>query len=180
MREVNLDQHPSPLKEIIHYLISFIKNPTQKISELPDWGWSSLILVQITIAVASGVLSGLVKFNFYRIAAGIFLMPFISTLSSSLLALFLYYYFQFFENKTESFRKIFIFVILASIPFYIFQIMSEYFSAITLVGVGFTCLLGIVGLTENFKIEKKRATQIMGLIFLLTVMTWVFNKLTID
>ena len=174
MREVNPDNQNAALKNILDYLIEFVKNPLQKIAQLPDWNWTSIIIVQITIAVASGVLAGLIKFNLYRIASGIFLMPFVSTISSSLLSIFFYYYFQFFENRTESFRKLFILVILTSIPFYIFQIISEYFAPITLIGVGFTCLLGIVGLTENFGVAKRRSTQLMGFIFGLTVLTWIF------
>ena len=178
MREVNPDNQNAALKNILDYLIEFVKNPIQKIAQLPDWNWTSIIIVQITIAVASGVLAGLIKFNLYRIASGIFLMPFVSTISSALLSIFFYYYFQFFENRTESFRKLFILVILTSIPFYIFQIISEYFAPITLIGVGFTCLLGIVGLTENFGVAKRRSTQLMGFIFGLTVLTWIFNHFT--
>ena len=178
MREVNPNHQNTEIKKIIEYLIEFVKNPMQKISQIPDWNWSSIIIVQITIAVASGVLAGLIKFNFYRVASGIFLMPFISTITSALLSIFFYYYFQFFENKTENFRKLFILVILTSIPFYIFQIISEYFAPISLVGVGFTCLLGVVGLTDNFNLPRKRAMQLMAVIFVITLVTWIFNRMT--
>ena len=78
------------------------------------------------------------------VAFGLLLMPVVSTVSVLLMSLFLYYYFQFFENRTENFRKIFTFVILTSIPFYIFQIISEYFAPITLIGFGFSFLLSII------------------------------------
>ena len=179
MRDVSPNEKPNiEFKSLFNFLINFIKNPIQKISHLPDWKWSSLFVVHIFLSIISGVLAGLLKFNFYRVAAGLFLMPIVSTVSVLIMSLFLYYYFQFFENRTENFRKIFTLVILSSIPFYLFQIISEYFSAISLVGFAFASLLSIVGLCDNFRIERKRAYRVVGIIFLLIVIIWVTNKLT--
>ena len=175
MREVNPQMTPPKIKEIMNYLIDFIKNPVQKISHLPNWDWTELFLTQITFAVVSGILAGLIKFNFYRVAFGVFLMPIVSTLATMMLTTFFYYYFQFFENRTESYRKIFTFVMLASIPFYIFQIASEYFQPIALIGFGFTSLLAVVGLTENFKVERKRSFQIAGFLYALVLVTWILQ-----
>lgn len=169
-------QNTVDVKELIQFLIEFIKNPIQKISRLPEWNWPSLFVTHVLLAITSGVLAGLLKFNFYRVAAGLFLMPIVSTITALLMSLFLYYYFQFFENKTESFKKIFTLVILSSIPFYLFQVVSEYISSISLVGFAFTSLLGIVGLVDNFRVDKKRAYQLVGVIFLLVVAAWITNN----
>lgn len=177
MREVN-PEHKNPsidFKNILTTLIEFIKNPVEKISHIPDWNWPSLFFVQIMIAISSGLLAGLIKLNIFRMAAGLFIMPFVSTITSLLMATFLYYYFQFFENRTENFRRIFTFVILASIPFYIFQIISEYFAPISLIGFGFSFLLAIIGLTDNFSVDKKRAYQLNGVLFILVLVTWITN-----
>jgi len=178
MREVNPDHRKNSfdIKGIIDYLIAFVKSPVEKIAHLPDWDWPSIFVVQLTIAISSGFLAGLIKLNIYRMAAGLFLMPFVSTLTSFLLATFFYYYFQFLEGRTEIFRKIFIFVILSSIPFYIFQILSEYFAPISLIGFGFTSLLAVVGLAQSFQMEKKRAYQLVGLLFAMVLVTWIVNR----
>ena len=177
MREVNPDIPPKdiPLNEILNYLKQFVQHPVQKIAEIPDWNWKSLFFVQITFAVVSGFLAGLIKLNGYRMLSGLFLMPFVSTISSLLLTTFFYYYFQFFEKRTENFRKIFALVTLTTIPFYIFQIASEYLAPVTLIGFGFTSLLSIVGLTENFNVHKTRAYQIAGFLFSLVLLTWIIN-----
>lgn len=164
------------IQKIIQFLIEFAKNPVQSISLLPDWNWKSLFLLQIVVAILSGTLAGLIKLNGYAVAFGIILMPFVSTIAALMLALFLYYYFQFFEKRTEDFRRIFTLVILSSLPFYVFQILSEYFSPVTLIGFAFTSLLGVVGLTENFNITKKRAYQIVGFLFVLVVVAWLLNR----
>lgn len=176
MRDVSPDQKTVDVKKVIGFLVEFVKNPVQGISILPDWNWASLFTVQILLALASGVLSGLLKLNFYRVLYGIFLMPVVTTVSALLLALFLYYYFQLFENRSESFRKIFILVILSSIPFYLFQIISEYFAPITLIGFAFTALLAIVGLCENFNVQKQRAYMISGGLFVLVLVAWFTNR----
>lgn len=178
MRDVTPNEKPSvDFKSLIDFLIDFIKHPVQKISRLPDWNWSSLFVVHIFISIVSGVLAGLLKFNFYRVAAGLFLMPIVSTVSVIMMSLFLYYYFQFFEKRTENFRKIFTLIVLSSIPFYLFQILSEYFSAISLIGFSFASLLSTVGLCDNFGVERQRAYKVVGIIFLLVLATWIVNKI---
>lgn len=179
MRDVSPNEKTHiDFQALLRFLIEFIKHPIQKISELPDWNWPSLFVVHFGLSIISGVLAGLLKWNFYRVAFGLLLMPVVSTVSVLLMSLFLYYYFQFFENKIESFRKIFTLVVLSSIPFYLFQIISEYFSAISLIGFAFASLLSIVGLCDNFRVEKRRAYELVGLIFGIVVLTWIVNKIS--
>ena len=166
------------LKSLIHFLIEFAKHPAKNIALLPDWSWPSLVTAHIILSIISGVLAGLLKFNFYRVAYGIFLMPFVSTAVVAIIGMFLYYYFQFFENRTENFRKICTMIVLTAIPFYLFQVMSEYFALISVVGLCFSSLLAVIGLTENFKVEKKRALEIIGVMFGLMLITWIANHFT--
>lgn len=161
------------VKELVEYIIEFVKHPVEKIKSLPDWNWSSLFLLHLVLSVISGVLAGLLKLNVLRIAAGLFLMPVVATTTALLLAMFLYYYFQFFEKKTESFRRLFTLVVLSSIPFYFFQVVSEYFSFISVIGFAMTSLLGMVGLCENFGVEKRRAGIVAGSLFALVLLTWI-------
>ena len=103
-------------------------------------------------------------------------MPVVSTIAALLMSTFLYYYFHFFENRTENFRKLFTLVVLASIPFYLFQILSEYVSFISVIGFAFTSLLGVVALVENFSLERKRAQVVSGSLFILVFLTWITNQ----
>lgn len=181
MRDVGPLNPQFNVKVIIQYLIEFVKHPVEKIKQLPDWSWTSLFILQFVLAVISGFIAALIKLNFpWGLLSGIILMPIVSTIAALLLTLFLYYYFQFFEKKTEHFRKIFTLVILSSIPFYMFQILSEYFAPVTLIGFAFTSLLGVVGLTENFYIQKQRAYQLVGLLFVLILVAWILNRQTIQ
>jgi len=180
MKEVNPEHQQKiiDIKAIIQFLINYMKHPVKFITEIPEWNLPSLFFIQISVSIVSGVLAGLLKMNIYRVMNGLILMPIVSTISSLLLASLIYYYFQFAEEKTENFKKIFSLVIIASIPFYLFQIISEYFSPIALIGFAFTSALLVVGLNETFKIEKKRSYQLVGVLFALVLFTWIANKLT--
>ena len=167
------DGNSVDFNHLFQYLIGFVKNPIEKIRVLPNWNWTSLFVFHIVLAVVSGILAGLLKLNALRMAAGLFIMPVVSTVSALLLTLFLYYYFQFFEKKTESYRRLFTLVVLASVPFYLFQILAEHLSFISIIGFAMTSMLGIVGLTENFGVEKKRAGIVVGGLFLLVLATWI-------
>ena len=176
MRDVTPEsQNHIDIRALVKYLIEFIKHPAKNIAVLPDWQWSSLVTLHLLLSIVSGVLAGLLKINFYRVAAGIFLMPFISTAAVALLSMYIYYYFQFFENRTENFRKICTLVVLSAIPFYLFQVVSEYFALISVVGLCFASMLAVIGLNENFKVHKKRAFQIIGIMFGLMLITWITN-----
>ena len=177
MRDVTPGAKSVDLKWLLNDLLEFVKSPVEKIKILPDWNWPSVFTVQILLALASGMLAGLIKLNFYRVLNGLFLMPIVTTVSAMLLSLLVYYYFQFFENRTESYKKIFILIILSSIPFYLFQIISEYFAPISLIGFAFTSLLAIVGLHENFAVEKKRAYILVGSMFVIVLLAWISNFL---
>jgi hypothetical protein len=164
------------VKELMEYLIDFVKNPVEKIKSLPDWNWGSLFLLHLVLAVISGVLAGALKLNLLRVAFGLFLMPVVATTTALLMTMFLYYYFQFFEKRTENFRRLFTLVVLSSIPFYFFQIVSEYFSFISVIGFAMTSLLGMVGLVENFRVDKKRSGIVAGTLFVLVLLTWIKNN----
>ena len=94
MRDVTPGKKTIDPQQLIRELIEFGKNPIERISILPDWNWPSVFTVQILLALVSGILSGLVKLNFYRVLNGLFLMPIVTTISALLLALFIYYYFR--------------------------------------------------------------------------------------
>lgn len=178
MRDVT-ESGSSSAKEIAQRLLRFIKNPVKEITLLPDWSWPQLIILNALIAVASGVLSGLIPPNFYKIVGGLIISPFVSTVMNGLMSLFLYYYFQVFEYKTVSLRKLFTQTFFASIPFFIFQAGAELIPPISIVGFAFTALLMVVGLVENFQVDKKRAIKLMAAILSVVFIVWLWNRIDI-
>ncbi|CAE79434.1 Yip1 family protein [Bdellovibrio bacteriovorus] len=167
-------------KEVIRYIINYLRHPVEKIKTLPDWNWPLLIMTLVALSILSGVLTGLVPPNFFRIMGGIIVSPMVAAVTTFIGSLFIYYYFQVFEKRTCSLRKIFTLVLFANIPFFIFQVGSELLPPITLLGFAFTALLMAVGLTENFQMEKRRALRLVTILFAIVFIIWLWNRIDIS
>lgn len=148
----------------------------RQIAYLPEWPWRTLIWVQIVLSMISGVLASLTRPNFFGLLFGIIVMPIMSMLMVSLLTAFLYYYFQVFEKRAVSAAKLFTLSFFASIPFFIFQIASAIIPPITLIGFAFSAMLLAVGLSENFKIEKRHAVRLSLVLFGVVLLVWIGNR----
>lgn len=164
------------LPECFYYLVHFLKSPIESIKTIPQWTWKDIFLVHFTLSALSGFVAGVFKINLYTIVLGLFIMPFISLIGTALLSSFIYYFFQIFEGKTIEFRRIATLAVLANFPFYLFQIAGEYLPPATLVGFAFSGILFIVGLTENFGMAKRRSIQLIGFLFCLIFVIWVWNQ----
>lgn len=181
-RDVTPKQSPSfeMTKEVIRYITNYLRHPVEKIKTLPDWNWPLLMITLISMSIASGVLTGLVPPNFFRIMGGVIISPIVGVVTTFIGALFIYYYFQVFEKRTCSLRRIFTLILFANIPFFIFQVGSEILPPITLVGFAFTALLMAVGLTENFQMEKRRALRLVTILFAIVFIIWLWNRIDIS
>lgn len=178
------EQKPSPsfnsAKEVVQYLISYMKQPIERIKTLPDWPWMVLLVTLILLSITSGVLTGLVPPNFFRVMSGLIISPIVNVVTTFVGSLFIYYYFQVFEKRTCSLRKIFTLVLFANIPFLVFLIGSEVIPPLTLVGFAFTALLLAVGLSENFNMEKRRAIRLVTILFAIVFLIWLWNRIDIS
>lgn len=167
-------------KEVIQYILNYLRHPIEKIKSLPDWNWPLLIMTLVTLSIISGVVTGLVPPNFFRIMGGIIVSPIVGVVTTFIGSLFIYYYFQVFEKRTCSLRKIFTLLLFANIPFFIFQVGSELLPPITLVGFAFTAMLMAVGLTENFQMDKRRALRLVTILFAIVFLIWLWNRIDIS
>lgn len=174
-----IDQFEERLKKKFHetfqYLLKFVRHPMNEIKVLPDWSWNHLIFVHLILSISSGVLAGLAAFNILLALLGIFILPIVSSIMSLLLAIFFYYYFQIFEKREVSFRRLLTLVIFTNLPFFVFQIGSYYLPPLTLLGFAFTGFLLVIGLSENFQLEKKRSLRLVLILFAVVFVVWVFG-----
>lgn len=164
------------LKEEAVRLIKYLKNPIEGIHTLPDWSLQETFLRQCFLAFFSGALSGFLSFQFFAFLYGIFLFPVIAITVAPVLSLFFYYYFQIFERKTVSYKRLFTLVVLANIPFLIFHILSNYIAVINLVGTAMTGLILVVGLNHNFDMEKRRAVRLVSILYIILALIWAYNQ----
>jgi len=173
------NESTTPIKEVLNYIIRYLRHPLQQIAHLPDWSWTVLMITLIVVSMASGVLTGLVPPNFFRIMSGVIISPIVAIVTTGIGSLFFYYYFQVYEKRTLPLRKIFTLILFANIPFFIFQVGSEIIPPITLVGFAFTAMLMAVGLTENFQMDKRRALRLVGILFAIVFILWLANRIDV-
>lgn len=172
-------QIENQLKDALTYLSQFVRRPIEQMSKLPDWTWLQIFLVLSLSSLLSGVLMGLVSQKIYHFLFGLFIFPLISLITQFVMGCFFFYYFQVFERRSVEFKKIWILVILSNLPFFLFQIISDLVPPMTLLGMAFSGMLLVVGLKENFAVEKKRALTLVGSLFFVVFSVWLWNRIDI-
>lgn len=174
----NYDQFSEEFRGNLLYIFNYIKNPIHEITRLPNWNWLHLIILLYGISFISGLCAGFLPPNPYRILSGIILFPIMALVMNGLTSLFIYYFFQVFKGMTHSFRKVFTLVFFANIPFYLFEMGSEMLPPITLIGFAFTAFILIVGLVANFSLEKKIAIRLVGGVYTVILLLWIYNRIS--
>ena len=171
MKNLNINPY-----EIKSSLTNYIKNPVSEIKTLPQWNWQSILFAQIILTAATGALAGLLSKSILSILSGIILFPILTMITLGVSSVFFYYTFQIFSEKQIPFSRLFHLVFLANIPLFIFQIISNYLPPVTLVGLLFTAFLLVVGLTENFSLNKKLVIKIISALYVLFFMVWIWSR----
>ncbi len=179
MRDVTKSFDKSDMVSILKSLFTFLKNPIAEIGNIPTWSMTLILVIQVAIALGSGFLASLINFSVHHdfLIAVIFLRPIFAIFLNILMSLFLYYFFQIFEHKTVSFQKLSTNVLFAFLPFFVFLIASEIFKPIILLGFAIAALVLVVGLTENFSLERKKALRLMGIIYATVLASYLWYKL---
>lgn len=166
-------------KKSVVFLIWFFRNPLEHIKRLPRWSLRNILIVHFIFSVVSGTLAGLISLKIWNILFGVLAFPFISITLTLVLSTFIYYYFQVFEKRSVDYIQLLSLVVFANFPFFIFQIASNYVPFISFIGLLFTGMLLIVGLTENFKMTKKRSIRLVATLWFLIFLVWLTNKLSV-
>lgn len=169
----------SEILELKNFLIPFIRHPMDKIQNIPYWDWSRIILLQVLITTTIGAVKGFATQSkiFSSVLGGFFSFPLLTLITMMISTLFVYYSFQIICSQTLSFRKLYLIVLLANIPFFLIQVIAVFLQPLILVGLAFSTVLIIMGITANFKIDKKIVIKIIGTLYLIYALIWTAGKL---
>lgn len=159
-------------------LKNFFRHPIEEIARLPQWSLPRTLLTQAACAAASGLLTGLFPPGLWKIMQGLIFFPILISVMSLLFGCFLYYYFQLFERRTVSFARLMTLIFFTNLPYFLFHIASAIFPPADIIGLGMGALLLVVGLTENFGLEKRRSLRLIGFIFGLLFLLWIGEKIS--
>jgi len=135
-----------------------------------------LIFVQVLVAAITGALSGLVGRSFLGIISGAIFTPILTLITILVSSLFFYYTFQIFAGVTLPFRRIATVVFFATLPFFIFKILSDLVPPIVLIGLAFTSVILIVGFVENFRLPKKLVVRIILGVYVMIFLVWAWGR----
>lgn len=160
------------------HLLRFLRHPLEEIQTLPDWDWQKLITFQILLSTATGTIGGFTeKKIIFSIFFGFFISPIIIFISIAMATLFFYYAFQIFIKRNVGGRRLFTLILFANIPLIFFRIVSAYFPPITLFGLAFAAALLVIGFVLHFQVEKKKALQLVGGLYALFFVTWLYSQI---
>ena len=165
------------IKELLPYFLDFIKNPVRAIKSAPTLDWPIILILQFILSAGSGALLGIVSQNYINFFFGIFIWPFIVLILAGVTTLIILYSLSLGMAKEVHLKTLSTLVTLSGLPYLCFHILSDFFAPIDLLGFGCSCLILIVGLVHQFQLDKQKVSRIIGALYLMFVMAWVFNAL---
>lgn len=161
------------LRDLLPYLIRFIRHPVEGIKNTPRMSWPAIFSIQLGGAMLSGALLGILNMNFWDFLIGLFIFPITSLVTSIVFSLFLTYFFSLFRSTYLEFRRLYAIVVLANLPYFIFHTVSGFLPPIDLIGFALTAILLIVGIVEQFSLDRKTVVRLVSVLYLVFAILWM-------
>lgn len=152
-------------------LLQFLRNPVQFIKILPHWEWPRVLIFTLFVTIPAGLLAGLIEGHLFFVIT----LPLFTLILTAVSTLFFYYAFQIFARKTVSIRRLYLLIVFANIPFFIFQIAASYVPFILMIGFAMTALLLVVGFVEVFELPRKPIVQAMAGLYAIFFVIWLMG-----
>lgn len=172
--QLNWNEIKLRAKEVLYFMPHYLKNPHEGIKKVPSWDWWTIIILEVILGITTGVLSGLVSRHILAILGGLIVGPIMNLIVSAVVA-GLMYYSSLFILKTElDFKKLFTVIVLAKIPSQLLSVVTPIAKPITLICIIMAAFLLIVGLVENFLLDKKKVTKIVGSLAGILILFWLY------
>jgi len=169
--------NPTHLREMPHVLIGILKNPIASVRRPLDFSWPFILVLLAVSALVSGAVAGAITHNFFDFLIGIFVFPLTSVVSAFVFGFFIYYFFSLFQSTFLDFRRLMSLVTVAVAPYFLFHSVSSYLPPIDLLGFAFTCVLLIVGLVEQFGLERRLCSRLVAVLGLIYFAAWAFSQI---
>jgi hypothetical protein len=139
----------------------FVRDPVGSMRQPITFTWPAMLSLQAGLAVISGAFLGLLNQSFLDFILSLTLFPIASLLVSLLFSFFIFYFFRFFRATFLDFRRLHSITTLAVLPYFLLHLFSSFLPPIDL--IGFLCaeVLLIVGLIEQFQLDRKTVLKLM-------------------
>ncbi len=173
-----LSPYRAKLNDCVATLFRYLRNPVQAMRTLPDWDWVQLGAFHGAIAATCGVASGLITLRISKTISGLIVFPISTTILVMIVSGFFYYTFLFVFGRELSFRKLVTVVVFANIPNLVLSIAAGYLPPMAIVATGVASSLLIVGLVELTDVGRKSIMKLVGLLFGLYCVFWIYGAIS--
>lgn len=167
------------LKDLPKVVLTFLPKPLDFMRHGFQLTWPALFTLVATCAALSGAISGLISRRFYDVLTGLFLFPITSVVSSLVFGFFIYYFFSLFRSTFLDFRRLMSVIATAFLPYFLFHSVSAYLPPIDLLGFAFTGVLLIVGLVEQFNLDRPTCSRLVAGIGVVFFATWALTQIAL-
>ena len=164
---------PTHLRELPQVLLRMLRDPLGTVRRPLDFSWPLVLNILGVSAFASGAIAGAITHSIGDFLVGILIFPITSVITATVFGFFIYYFFSLFRSTFLDFRRLMSLVSVAVVPYFLFHSVSSYVPPIDLLGFAFTCVLLIVGLVEQFGLDRRLCSKLVGVLGLVFFVVWI-------
>jgi hypothetical protein len=168
---------PTHLREMPSLIGQFLRDPLGTVRKPLNFSWVFIFVLLAVSALISGAAAGAITHNVVDFLIGLFIFPLTSIVSAIVFGFFIYYFFSLFQSTFLDYRRLMSLVSVALVPYFLFHAVSSYLSPIDLVGFAFTCILLIVGLVEQFGLDRKICARLIVGLAILFFIVWSISQI---
>ncbi len=136
-----------------------------------------LVVFYSGAAAACGFIGGVLSTHIAQMFSGLIFMPIMWLIAGFIASGLIYYTLTFFFHRTPPFRQISTVVVYASMPAIVLSIVSRWVPVISVVGLLISGLLLIVGISENFQVNRLRVAKFVGALYVLYLGFFIYNSI---
>jgi hypothetical protein len=158
-------------------MIRMLRDPLGTVRRPLNYSWPLIVVILALSAFVSGAVAGAITRSVADFLVGILLFPITSVITAIVFGFFIYYFFSLFQSTFLDFRRLMSLVAVAVVPYFLFHSVSSYLPPIDLLGFAFTCVLLIVGLVEQFGLERRICSRLVASLGLVFFLVWTLSQI---
>ena len=180
-REPN--QKPEPvrtiqsLRDCPFLLKSFFSNPIEAMKIPLSLSWPEILCLQVGSGFLSGFFSGVAVRTNQDFVSGLVLFPLTSLVICFVFSGFIFSFFSLFHATFLDFKRLHGIVVLSLIPYFFLHLLAGFLPPVDLIGFALTALLLIVGLVEQFALNKRQVMTVVGGLSAAFFLTWMVAQI---
>lgn len=152
---------PRRTKDLPQFLRIFFLDPIGTMRRPLVLTWPAIISLVVSAAAISGAVVGALGHNVSDFLLGLFLFPVTSLMITLVFSFFIYYFFSLFRSTFLEFQRLVTLVAVALLPYFLLHSVSGLLSPIDLIGFALAMLLLVVGLVEQFDLDRRVCAKLM-------------------